>query len=127
MKYIVETPKSPEQATLDLEAAVKEQGFGVMHVYDLKQTLHEKGFELPDACRILEICNPKQALSVLSEEMSLNLALPCRVSVYQEAGRTKIGMLRPTALLKILSSSEKLETVAKEVERKIIKMVDAAV
>ena len=126
MKYIVETSKTPEQATRDLEAAVKELGFGVLHVHDIKQTLHDKGFELPNACRILEICNPKQALAVLSEEMSLNLALPCRVSVYQEAGKTKIGMFRPTAMLSILSSSEKLKTIALDVEQKIIQMIDAA-
>lgn len=126
MKYIVESAKTPEQATRDLEIAVKERGFGVLHVHDLKMTLGKKGFDLGNACSILEICNPQQAMTVLTEDMSLNLALPCRVSVYQEAGRTKIGMIRPTALLRDLSPSEKLRDVAEEVEEKIIQMIEAA-
>jgi uncharacterized protein (DUF302 family) len=33
--------------------------------------------------------------------MTVNLALPCRISVYEEGGKVKIGMVRPTALLLI--------------------------
>ncbi len=126
MQYVIETNKSADQAAIDLEAAVKRHNFGVLHVHNLKETLKNKGFDLPNECRILEICNPKQAIAVLAEDMSMNMALPCRVSVYEEAGKTKIGMIRPTALLQSLSRSEALMRVAEEVERKIIDMIDEA-
>ena len=35
MYYIVETDKSFEQASTDLEAAVSQLGFGVLHIHDL--------------------------------------------------------------------------------------------
>jgi uncharacterized protein (DUF302 family) len=124
MRYIVETEKSPQQAAEDLEAAVKRNDFGVLHIHDLKQTLKKKGFELPNECRIFEICNPKQALEVLTDDMGMNLALPCRISVYEEGGRTKIGMVKPTALLAALSQSRKLMAVAEEVERKTIQIIE---
>ena len=124
MRYIVETEKSPQKAAEDLEAAVKRNDFGVLHIHDLKQTLKKKGFELPNECRIFEICNPKQALEVLTDDMGMNLALPCRISVYEEGGRTKIGMVKPTALLAALSQSRKLMTVAEEVERKTIQIIE---
>ncbi len=47
-----------ETATWDLEAAVKRNKFGVLHVHDLQKTLKEKGVDFPNACTILEVCNP---------------------------------------------------------------------
>ena len=38
MYYIVESQKSFEQAAADLEVAVKNNGFGVLHVHDLGAT-----------------------------------------------------------------------------------------
>ena len=43
MYYIVESPKSFDQASADLDAAVKRNGFGVLHVHDLGTTLRSKG------------------------------------------------------------------------------------
>jgi uncharacterized protein (DUF302 family) len=126
MRYVVDSDKTVERATADLEAAVLEHGFGVLHTYDLKQTLAKKGVELPQQCRILEVCNPQQAARVLSEDMGMNVALPCRISVYEEGGRTRIGMVRPTALLAGLSDAPGLADVAREVEQATIRMIDQA-
>ena len=126
MQYVVETSKSAEQAATDLEAAVKKHNFGVLHVHNLRETLKKKGFDLPNECRILEICNPQQAISVLTEDMGMNMALPCRISVYEEGGKTKIGMIKPTTLLASLSQSEVLMGIAEEVERKTIQMIEEA-
>ncbi len=126
MKYIVETPKSVEQAVADLQTAVQRHSFGVLHVHNLQETLKKKGIDFPNACQILEICNPQRARDVLSEDMDLNLALPCRVSVYSERGKTKIGMMKPTAMLKALSDSPALASVAEDVERSIIEMIQEA-
>jgi uncharacterized protein (DUF302 family) len=126
VKYVVTSGKSVEQAAADLEAAVKQHGFGVLHTYDLKQTLAGKGVELPHECRILEVCNPHQAARVLSADMAMNMALPCRISVYEEGGETRIGMIRPTALLASLSESPNLRGVAEEVEQATIRMIDDA-
>ena len=127
MKYIIETSKSVEQAAADLQAAVVRHKFGVLHIHNLQETLKKKGVEFPNACQILEICNPQSAKDVLMVDMELNMALPCRVSVYSEQGQTKIGMIRPTAMLKALSDSPNLEAIAKEVEVALIAMIDESV
>lgn len=126
MKHIVDSKKSVEQATNDLVAAVKHNGFGVLHVYDLKRTLAEKGAPIDSECRILEICNPQKARDVLTEDMSMNMALPCRVSVYEQDGRTRIGLLSPKAMLAMLSDSAELAELAEEVEAAIEKMIAEA-
>lgn len=126
MKYIVETSKSVEQAATDLQAAVLRHKFGVMHVNNLQEALKKKGVNFPNACQIIEICNPQNAKDVMTEDMDLNMALPCRVSVYSENGKTKIGMIRPTFMLKALSTSPKLVQIAEKVEVAIIDMIDDA-
>jgi len=126
MKYIVETPKSVEQAVADLQAAVQRHKFGVLHIHNLQETLKKKGVDFPNACQILEICNPQKAKEVLSEDMDLNMALPCRVSVYSEGGKTKIGMIKPSVMLKALSDSPALADVAQDVEKAIIGMISEA-
>jgi uncharacterized protein (DUF302 family) len=127
MRYIVETKKTPEAAVEDLRAAVAAHGFGVLHAYDLQETLNAKGFPLPHACHILEVCNPAQASKVLTEDMGMNIALPCRISVYEEDGKTKIATALPTKLLAALSDSPALAAVAEDVETKMKAMMhDAA-
>ncbi|MFK7844141.1 MAG: DUF302 domain-containing protein [Rhodothermales bacterium] len=126
MKHIVQSDKSVNQAVADLEDAVKRHSFGVLHSYDLKQTLQNKGVDLENECRILEICNPHKAKAVLDNDMSLNMALPCRISVYKEDGLTKIGMISPKAMLASLSDSEELLQVAEEVEEATLKMIAEA-
>jgi len=125
-QYIAETTKSPAQAVIDLQASVKQHGYGVLHIYDLRETLASKGFDLPNACHILEVCNPKQAAAVLAADMGMNIALPCRISVYQDGGKTLIGMVRPTELLASLSKSEDLRAIAEQVEKDTIAIIEAA-
>ncbi len=127
MLYVRETPKSVDQAEQDLAEAVKRHGFGVLHTYDLQAKMREKGVEFPRACRILEVCNPRRASEVLTANMSVSTALPCRISVYEEDGKTRIGTLLPTALLRTFPGSEALQPVAEEVERAIKSMIDEAV
>lgn len=126
MLYIRESAKSVDQATADLEAAVKRHGFGVLHTYDFRRTLHEKGQRLDHECRVLEICNPGQAAAVLARDMTVNMALPCRVSVYEDGGRTKLGMITPTAILKLVSPSGELDGQAVEIETLVRRMMDEA-
>jgi uncharacterized protein (DUF302 family) len=126
MLAIVDTDKSVEAAVQDLNAAIKRHGFGILHAYDLKAKLKEKGIDLRNESRILEICNPQQAAKVLNENMTVSLALPCRIAVYEEKGRTRIGTIRPTALLAIFPGAENLSTVAQEVEDVILQIIDEA-
>ena len=98
MYYIVETAKTFDQAAADLEGAVKRLGFGVLHVHDLAATLRSKGIAFEEECKIFEVCNPQQAAKVLSTDMRLNMALPCRISVFTQNGKTKLGLIKPADL-----------------------------
>ena len=107
----------------DLESAVNRHDFGVLHVHDLGTTLRSKGISFDEQCKVFEVCNPGQAAKVLSTDMRLNMALPCRISVFTENGKVKIGLVKPVQMLSALSQDESLVQVAKEVEEKTIQMV----
>ena len=126
MYYIVESNKSFEQAETDLDAAVKRNGFGVLHVHDIGNTLRGKGVEFVNQCRVFEVCNPIEASKVMATDMRLNMALPCRISVYTEGGKTKLGMIKPSGILSALSQEPALAVVAKDVEAKTMQMIDEA-
>jgi len=124
MYYIVESNKSFEQAVTDLEAAVKRNEFGVLHIHDLGNTLRSKGIAFAENCKVFEVCNPGQAGKVLSTDIRLNMALPCRISVYTEQGKTRIGMIKPVPMLAALSQDPTLVKVAQEVEARTKKMIE---
>ena len=126
MYYVVESAKTFEQAAVDLENAVKAHQFGVLHIHDLGQTLRSKGFEFAEQCRVFEVCSPAQASKVLTVDINLNMALPCRISVFSENGVTKIGMIRPEPMLATLSQDARLRTIAQQVETSLQQMINQA-
>ena len=126
MYYIVKSGKPFEQAVEALDKAVKAHQFGVMHVHDIANTLRGKGVAFAEQCKVFEVCNPHQAAKVMAADMSMNMALPCRISVYTEKGQTLIGMIRPQAMLGMLSKDAALGAIAAEVETATMQMIDEA-
>ena len=126
MYYIIESNKSFEQAVTDLDAAVKRHQFGVLHVHDLGATLRSKGIGFAEECKVFEVCSPRQAAAVLAIDMRLNMALPCRISVYTEAGKTHVGLIKPAPMLGMLSTDPALTAIARDVEDATVRMVDEA-
>jgi uncharacterized protein (DUF302 family) len=115
MLHVVESKKPLEQLTQDLEAAVTRHKFGVLGVHNLKETMAKKGVAFARECRIFEVCNPHQAKKVLEANLEISTALPCRISVYEEGGRTRLATIKPTAMIALYPNPE-LKSVAEEVE-----------
>ena len=126
-KMLVETStgKTVNETATALHAAVQANQFGVMQVHNLKETMVKKGVEFERECLIFEVCQPRQAKKVLDENMSVSTALPCRISIYEESGKTILASLRPTILLGMFDSPQ-LKGVAKEVEDTIVRIMTEA-
>ena len=116
--HIVESKKPLEQVAKDLEEAVARHKFGVLGIHDLKATMAKKGVEFARECRIFEVCNPHQAKKVLEANLEISTALPCRISVYEESGVTKLATIKPSAMLDLYATPG-LKGVAQEVEATI--------
>lgn len=67
----------------------------------------------------------KQAKKVLEQNMSVSTALPCRISIYEEGGKTILATLRPTTRLAMFNTPQ-LGAVAQEVENTIVKIMKRA-
>jgi uncharacterized protein (DUF302 family) len=119
------TEKTIKEAADDLQAAVLANHFGVMQVHNLKETMANKGVEFGPECLIFEVCQPQQAKKVLSRNMGISTALPCRISLYEEGGKTVLATLKPTVLLKMFDTPE-VEGVAREVEETLLKIMNEA-
>ena len=119
------TAKTVSEAAAALQAAVQANHFGVMQVHNLKETMAKKGVEFAHECLIFEVCQPQQAKKVLDQDMSVSTALPCRISIYEEGGKTMLATLKPTTLLAMFNAPQ-LEGLAQEVEDTIVKIMKEA-
>ena len=119
------TDKTVSEAAAALQAAVQANHFGVMQIHNLKETMAKKGVDFARECLIFEVCQPQQAKKVLDQNMSVSTALPCRISIYEEGGKTILATLKPTTLLAMFNSPQ-LEGVAQEVEDTIVKIMKEA-
>ena len=125
MLFKVPTDKTVSETAAALQAAVQANHFGVMQVHNLKETMAKKGVEFAHECLIFEVCQPQQAKNVLDQNMSVSTALPCRISIYEEGGKTMLATLKPTILLALFNTPQ-LKNVAHEVEDTIVKIMTEA-
>jgi uncharacterized protein (DUF302 family) len=124
--YIVESSKSFAEAIFDLPPVVQRLGFVVQHVHDLCDTQRHKEMALDDECQVFAVVNYRLTEQLLAVDMRFSLNLPWRISVFTENGATKIGVLSPLILLNQLSANPMLDRVAREIEEKLIQIVDEA-
>jgi uncharacterized protein (DUF302 family) len=117
MLYVTESRKAIDDAAKNLEAAVTRHKFGVLGTHDLKETMARKGVAFARECRVFEVCNPHQAKRVLETNLEISTALPCRISIYEEGGATKLATIKPTALIALYASSELLVAIMDEAAR----------
>jgi len=121
--YIKETSSPVAEVGGRLEKAAQNHKFGVINVVDLREKMHSKGVEFGPACMVYEVCNPHRAKEVLESKLEISTALPCRISIYEEGGKTKIATMLPTQVLGLFGV-EGLDPVAKTVENDLIAMID---
>lgn len=119
------TEKTVSAAADALQAAVQANHFGVMQVHNLRETMVKKGVEFAHECLIFEVCQPQQAKKVLDENMGVSTALPCRISIFEEGGKTVLATLKPTTLLALFNVPA-LEPVAQDIEDTLLKIMNEA-
>lgn len=81
---------------------------------------------LPSVRVRLEVCSLQRAKGALKANIRAGYFLSCKVVVYVGAGKTTIGMPRPTTQIRLLGD-ESLRQVAEEVEADLAAAMDAAV
>ncbi|WP_242868848.1 DUF302 domain-containing protein [Desulfotomaculum copahuensis] len=123
--YTVDADKDFETAVADLEKALAARKFGVLWKLDVKDKLAEKGVDFAGNFKILEVCNPVKAKEALEGNMQVGYFLPCKMVVFEEKGRIKMGTVLPTAIMGLLEEGVPAG-LPQEVEKVLIEAIDAA-
>ncbi|RUL48621.1 DUF302 domain-containing protein [Lysinibacillus antri] len=122
--YTVQTNKTIEEAIESIEQNLKINKFGVLWQLNLTETLQKKGVDqYKKPFRILEVCNPVEAARVLEHNPLVGYFLPCKITVYEDEGKTKIGLPKPTAMISLLNDAE-LISIAEKIEAVLIDVLE---
>jgi uncharacterized protein (DUF302 family) len=107
-----------------VEAALKEQGFGVLTEIDVAATLKAKlDLDLPGYL-ILGACNPRLASRAIAIEPSIGALLPCNVVLREaDGGGTVVEIVDPDAALGIAGAAE-LQPVAAEATERLRRVLE---
>jgi uncharacterized protein (DUF302 family) len=115
-----------EQAVEKIRGALKENGFGVLTEIDMKAKLKEKLDADFKRYIILGACNPPLAYRALQAEPEIGLMLPCNVIVYEEGeNQSVVSAADPRAMLGVVEGNEKLDAVAEETRKLLVKAVES--
>ena len=125
MIYQKSSKHTPQEVEQSLREAVQRHKFGILHVLDLKNTLHEKGIDLNNEVRIYDVCNPMAAFRALQQNMAIATVLPCRIAVYSDAGGSIIATVKPTDLFAATGLLH-ADILAQDVERELLAIIDEA-
>ncbi len=123
--YIATTIEKPiSDAIAQVEAALKEEGFGVLTRIDVTATLKEKiGAELRPYV-ILGACNPKLAFEAIKLEDKVGAMLPCNVIVQEIApGRSEVAAIDPVASMAAIDNAA-LKTFAQDVRDRLRRVIE---
>jgi len=114
-----------EDAIKKITASLKEQGFGIVTIIDLKQVFKEKLKLNFRNYTILGACNPEFAYKAVSLESHIGLMLPCNVVVQEhENGEVEISAVSPLETMDKETTTEQLNAIADEVTGRLRAAVD---
>lgn len=124
--YTVSSKKNTNEVVKDLESALKEEKFGVLWEFPVHEKLREKELPINKNITILEVCNPMEASNILEIDPLVSYFLPCKIIVMEEENGTKVGLIRPSALIGMMEKEELIQS-AKNIEDRLIATIDKTV
>ena len=100
------------------------EGFGVLTVIDVRETLKNKLDVDFKPYIILGACNPPNAYKSLQAEEQIGLMLPCNVIVYvNDEGKTAVAAVDPVAAMQAIQNPQ-LGEVAKTIQEKLKTVIE---
>ncbi|MEQ9376869.1 MAG: DUF302 domain-containing protein [Imperialibacter sp.] len=116
--------KSFDEATEQVIAELKKEGFGVLTEIDIKETLKKKLDVDFRKYKIFGACNPQFAYKALQSEDKIGVFLPCNVVVQEQAnGEIEVSAVDPIASMGSVKNTD-LEGIAKEVQQKLASAIN---
>ena len=124
--YIAATlQQSFDEAIARTEAALKEEGFGIISRIDIQEALKTKiGVDFRPYT-ILGACNPALAHEALKLEDKVGTMLPCNVVVQaREDGSSEVAAIDPVASMQAIENP-RLLSAADEVRQRLSRVIES--
>ena len=110
--------------TIDkVKEELSKEGFGVLTEIDIAVTLKKK-LDVDYDNYVIGACNPAFAYKALKSEKDIGLILPCNVIIYEDESNVFVSAILPTVAMGMIDN-QPLADIAKEVEEKLKKVIDA--
>jgi len=107
------------------EAALKEEGFGILTEIDIQSVMKKKLDKDYKPYLILGACNPVFADKVLQAEPNIGALLPCNVTIREtETGEVEVAIMDPSEAMAAVQNPE-IEPLADEVREKLMRALKA--
>jgi uncharacterized protein (DUF302 family) len=122
--YIATSLDGSFEATIArVEAALKDEGFGVLTRIDVRETMKAKLDKDFRPYVILGACNPTLAYEALQLEDKVGTMLPCNVVVQQSSqGKIDVAAIDPVASMQAIDNPQ-LKEAAKTVREKLSRVI----
>ncbi|HUG28996.1 MAG TPA: DUF302 domain-containing protein [Candidatus Limnocylindria bacterium] len=117
-------PGTPADLRLQVEDALKAQGFGVITEIDVAAVLKTKIGVDSAPYLILGACNPNLAYQAIDIDPSVGTLLPCNVVLRSEGDITVVEAIDPVEAMEI-AASPRLLAVAMEARARLARAIGA--
>ncbi len=121
--FTVELNLSVDEAVTRLTGALAEEGLGIVSDINVQSIMMAKLKETFRPYRILGVCAPGLAKSLIGADAAVGALLPCNIVVQESGGRARIDFMDPVAVLG-LANRQEINDLASQV-REILERVRA--
>jgi uncharacterized protein (DUF302 family) len=116
-----------DETVVALEKAVKAEGWVVKSVGDMQKSLAKHGVTLPRRVKVVKLCHPQYAGSVLQTDRQMAAMMPCSIAVYEDdEGTVRVSKLN-TGLMGKMFGGNVARVMGESVARDEAKMLTGIV
>ena len=123
MLYSITTEKSIDIILSEIQELAPRSGFSILHHYDFHSILEGKGFPIERKVWVFEICRAPLASKMLTQFPIFSVMMPCRISVYEDAGKTHIATMDMIPMLESIKDKVELHQEASNLYAQVLDMI----
>ncbi len=101
-----ESPHGFDETVAALEDSIVENGWVVSAVMDLNKSMAKHGVELEPRVKVVKLCKPEYAKSVLTTDRHVSTMMPCSFAVWEDDdGKVKISRMNMKLMAKMFGGN----------------------
>jgi uncharacterized protein (DUF302 family) len=95
-----------DQTIAELEKRIPEQGWVVSGIANMNESMAKHGVDFKSRVRLVKLCKPEYAKSVLSTDRNVSCMMPCTMSVWEsDDGKTYLSKMNMALMAKMFGGN----------------------